>query len=252
MADSKQPTGAQGDFYPPPPPGPPPGHNGLGMHPNEQPIPDSQPDIYNSSPPIASGAQQSPPHAQTQLPTQQTAHQPPPTDTDGAPKKTNWTQRLSVFGSKAAAPFNMLANKLGSEAFLPSTMDKECEKAARILRNFCSRSSLIHHPSYTHSQSPQRTASTQTPKPPRPSKPPRSTPTANPPLPPPSPKRTAPSSPSPRPSSKRLSASPSSPPHAPVFTSQVPPAPASSSHACPTAAGRRPRASRCTAWARAS
>lgn len=31
----------------------------------------------------------------------------------------------------------MLANKLGAETFLPSTMDKECEKAARILRSFC-------------------------------------------------------------------------------------------------------------------
>lgn len=133
MTDSKQPTGPQGDYYPPPPPGPPPGHNGLGMHPNEHPIPDSHSELYDNVP-VSSGAQQ-----HTELPAQQTAHQPPPTDSDGAPKKTNWTQRLSVLGTKAAAPFNMLANKLGSETFLPSTMDKECDKAARILKSFCSK-----------------------------------------------------------------------------------------------------------------
>ncbi|KAI9733535.1 MAG: hypothetical protein M1834_003135 [Cirrosporium novae-zelandiae] len=38
---------------------------------------------------------------------------------------------------KAGAPVNNLSNKLGSEAFWPMTMDKECDKAARILRSFC-------------------------------------------------------------------------------------------------------------------
>ncbi|KAH8888159.1 hypothetical protein GQ53DRAFT_614227, partial [Thozetella sp. PMI_491] len=38
---------------------------------------------------------------------------------------------------KAAKPFNTLANKMGSETFLPTTMDKECDKAARILKSFC-------------------------------------------------------------------------------------------------------------------
>ena len=32
---------------------------------------------------------------------------------------------------------NKLSNKLGSEAFWPTTLDKECDKAARILRSFC-------------------------------------------------------------------------------------------------------------------
>lgn len=40
-------------------------------------------------------------------------------------------------GAKAAAPINALVNKMGSQAFLPSTMDKECEKAAAILLSFC-------------------------------------------------------------------------------------------------------------------
>ncbi|KAI3393069.1 hypothetical protein diail_4778 [Diaporthe ilicicola] len=118
--------------FPAPPPGPPPGHNGLAMHPNEQPLPDSHSELYDQPPPTHSGAQ-APPSTETQ----QTAHQVPPPDSDGAPKKAGWGQRFSAWGGKAATPFNMLANKLGSESFLPDTMDKECEKAARILKSFC-------------------------------------------------------------------------------------------------------------------
>lgn len=39
---------------------------------------------------------------------------------------------------KLGAPVNKLSNKLGSEAFWPTTLDKESDKAARILRSFCS------------------------------------------------------------------------------------------------------------------
>ncbi|OCK85528.1 DUF500-domain-containing protein [Lepidopterella palustris CBS 459.81] len=38
---------------------------------------------------------------------------------------------------KLGAPINSLSNKIGSEAFWPTTLDKECDKAARILRSFC-------------------------------------------------------------------------------------------------------------------
>ena len=38
---------------------------------------------------------------------------------------------------KLGAPVNRLSNKVGSEAFWPTSMDKECEKCARILRVFC-------------------------------------------------------------------------------------------------------------------
>lgn len=38
---------------------------------------------------------------------------------------------------KLGAPVNKLSNKLGSEAFWPTTLDKESEKAARILKSFC-------------------------------------------------------------------------------------------------------------------
>ena len=42
---------------------------------------------------------------------------------------------------KLGAPINKLTNKIGSEAFWPTTLDKESDKAARILKSFCSESS---------------------------------------------------------------------------------------------------------------
>ena len=48
---------------------------------------------------------------------------------------------------KLGDPVNKLSNKLGSEAFWPTTLDKESDKAARILKSFCSgcfTSSLVH------------------------------------------------------------------------------------------------------------
>lgn len=48
---------------------------------------------------------------------------------------------------KLGAPVNRLSNKLGSEAFWPTTLDKECDKAARILRSFCSMT-VLHSPEY--------------------------------------------------------------------------------------------------------
>ena len=38
---------------------------------------------------------------------------------------------------KLGAPVNKLSNKVGSEAFWPTTLDKESDKAARILKTFC-------------------------------------------------------------------------------------------------------------------
>lgn len=51
--------------------------------------------------------------------------------------RRNWSSMLTEMGHKAAAPINALANKLGSQSFLPTSMDKECYKAAQILRSFC-------------------------------------------------------------------------------------------------------------------
>lgn len=38
---------------------------------------------------------------------------------------------------KLGSPINRLSHKVGSEAFWPTTLDKEADKAARILRSFC-------------------------------------------------------------------------------------------------------------------
>lgn len=38
---------------------------------------------------------------------------------------------------KLGAPVNRLSNRLGAEAFWPTTLDKESDKCARILRSFC-------------------------------------------------------------------------------------------------------------------
>ena len=45
--------------------------------------------------------------------------------------------KLWATADKLGDPVNKLSNKIGSEAFWPTTLDKESEKAARILRSFC-------------------------------------------------------------------------------------------------------------------
>ena len=57
-----------------------------------------------------------------------------------SPADPSWGRRL---GAKAAAPIHGLAHIVGAESFLPTTMNKECEKAARILRSFCSTESQL-------------------------------------------------------------------------------------------------------------
>jgi lipid-binding SYLF domain-containing protein len=42
-----------------------------------------------------------------------------------------------AWADKLGAPVNRLTNKIGSEAFWPTTLDKESDKAARILKSFC-------------------------------------------------------------------------------------------------------------------
>lgn len=48
----------------------------------------------------------------------------------GFDKVYNWVDKLG-------APVNRLSNKVGSEAFWPTTLDIESDKAARILKSFC-------------------------------------------------------------------------------------------------------------------
>ncbi|KAK1775434.1 DUF500 and UBA/TS-N domain-containing protein-containing protein [Copromyces sp. CBS 386.78] len=135
--DEKQKLQAQ--YFPPPPPGPPPSSSHQqqqqqARHPDEVPIPDYNPshpqyankeDIYGLSP-----TDQHPP-----------PFPPRPTSSSGKAGdekvKLSWGQKLAGWGTKAAGPINALANKMGSEAFLPGPIDKEVDKAARILRSFC-------------------------------------------------------------------------------------------------------------------
>ena len=54
----------------------------------------------------------------------------------GSKKGFDYTWRQA---DKLGAPVNKLTNKLGSEAFWPTTLDLESDKAARILKSFCSK-----------------------------------------------------------------------------------------------------------------
>ncbi|KAL8700805.1 MAG: hypothetical protein Q9201_005239 [Fulgogasparrea decipioides] len=47
---------------------------------------------------------------------------------------------------KLGPPINRLSNKVGSEAFWPTTLDKESDKAARILRSFCKDGFYVEEP----------------------------------------------------------------------------------------------------------
>ncbi|KAH8652171.1 hypothetical protein BX600DRAFT_516241 [Xylariales sp. PMI_506] len=65
----------------------------------------------------------------------------PPLSGDGGhvtdeKKKKTMGERFYEWSVKASGPVNKLTNKLGSEAFWPTSMDKECDKAARILKSF--------------------------------------------------------------------------------------------------------------------
>lgn len=55
-------------------------------------------------------------------------------------KASAWEKTKASSGAwfqKIGAPVNKLSNKLGAEAFWPTSLDKESDKAARILRSFC-------------------------------------------------------------------------------------------------------------------
>ncbi|KAI0470781.1 hypothetical protein GGR56DRAFT_114026 [Xylariaceae sp. FL0804] len=81
--------------------------------------------------------------------------------------KQGWSQKLYQWSLKAGVPINKVTNKLGSEAFWPTSMDKECDKAARILKSFCkdgfyTTSSNRPPPSPGHATSPGPSSSGKT------------------------------------------------------------------------------------------
>ncbi|KAI1334420.1 hypothetical protein F5Y15DRAFT_289278 [Xylariaceae sp. FL0016] len=100
----------QGQYFPPPPVSPSQGQNQYFPPPPASP---SQ-----------AGPSTAPPHQ-------------PPAAAESSGNKSGWSQRLYQWGLKAGVPINKVTNKLGSEAFWPSSMDRECDKAARILKSFC-------------------------------------------------------------------------------------------------------------------
>ncbi|CAK4034201.1 Hypothetical predicted protein [Lecanosticta acicola] len=59
------------------------------------------------------------------------------TGSNKADKNSKWTAKANSWFQKVGVPVNKLSNKLGAEAFWPTSLDKEADKAARILRSFC-------------------------------------------------------------------------------------------------------------------
>ncbi|KAH7153424.1 hypothetical protein EDB81DRAFT_647652 [Dactylonectria macrodidyma] len=149
--------------FPPPPPGPPPSQahpNPLNVHPaypappadQNYSIPAYNPANPVFAPPPANAPSDSAPPLTPVLETDsETAPAPAPAPGVSAatttthveeqqhPHKKGWSERFSSLGIKAAAPINSLAHMLGSQSFLPETLDKECDKAASILRAFCKK-----------------------------------------------------------------------------------------------------------------
>ncbi|KAK7420560.1 hypothetical protein QQZ08_010319 [Neonectria magnoliae] len=156
-------SSASETHFPPPPPGPPPSQ---GYHPDplqanpvvhgEKPseqaytIPQYNPaapvfappptnDQSDSAPPLATVHETETAPAPAAVPAAVPAPVATATSTEEHHKKHGWSERFSNLGIKAAAPINSLAHKLGSQSFLPETLDKECDKAASILRTFCKK-----------------------------------------------------------------------------------------------------------------
>lgn len=58
---------------------------------------------------------------------------------DPSPKASSAAHINNLWTSfeKMGAPVNRFINKVGSEAFMPTGLEEESEKAARILKSFC-------------------------------------------------------------------------------------------------------------------
>ncbi|KPM35439.1 hypothetical protein AK830_g11143 [Neonectria ditissima] len=62
------------------------------------------------------------------------------------PNKPTMGERFHRISSKAGWPLNKAANVIGAEGWWPTSMDKECNKAARILHSFTRTSQLSIYP----------------------------------------------------------------------------------------------------------
>lgn len=153
MSSNEKQSAQQGQqpYLPPPPPGPPPlqtSQTQVRKHSNETPIPDYNIPTYNpAQPQFAPPPQAADDDIYNASPTDgnppkfpDNHHHP---DEDASKKKSHRLSGLGhTFTTKVAGPVNALAHKFGSEGFLPESLEKECEKAARILRGFCSKPEL--------------------------------------------------------------------------------------------------------------
>lgn len=141
----------------PPPPGPPPASQGE-YAPPKPPRPEQhqeqQQHYYYPPPPAQDQGYPPPGQSQEYIPQQPSPanHLPvsqPPVGGDNQgfvdSSKPTFKERLYQWSTKAGVPINKLTNRLGSEAFWPSTMEIECDKAARILKSFCSASSPFQY-----------------------------------------------------------------------------------------------------------
>jgi U5 snRNP spliceosome subunit len=153
-SDEKKPAepAAQPSTLPPPPPGPPPVYAEPPKHSNETPLPDYDIPQYNPANPQFAP----PPNDNDDIYDATPTEEHPPSkfsrffgrhhhshghegeEEHGKKGKAKLTALGEAFASKVAGPVNAFANKFGAEGFLPESLDKECEKAARILRSFCS------------------------------------------------------------------------------------------------------------------
>ncbi|KAI8624732.1 hypothetical protein F5Y19DRAFT_467585 [Xylariaceae sp. FL1651] len=139
-------AGHEQQYYPPPPPGPPPSQVHASQQPPDFPPPPSYSEEFGQGPEFVDEKLPVPP-ALPPRPTSSSGPQfpPPPSSPSqtltaaepSSSKHGGFGQKLYQWGIKAGGPINKLTNKLGSEAFWPTAMDKECDKAARILKSFC-------------------------------------------------------------------------------------------------------------------
>ena len=154
-ASPANPSYPQNQYYPPPPNAP---HQPDVSHSQNPSFP--QHESYPPPPNTSQTAAYNP--ASYQHPMQQPGLSQPPIDhqaagtvhqgTDMPPKKQSAWDKTRHGGKatfdkvwagfeKLGAPVNKLTNKIGSEAFWPTGLGPESDKAARILKSFCSSSS---------------------------------------------------------------------------------------------------------------
>ncbi len=61
----------------------------------------------------------------------------------GKKRSSRFSQHLSSVSSKVGWPLNKAANVVGAEGWWPTSVEKECDKAARILHSFTCTFSLF-------------------------------------------------------------------------------------------------------------